>query len=327
MSRSDAVSRIEQPRTADGPLPPLGCPRRQAEQMLSTALQAKDRRLQAAAMNDLGVICVSEGQASRAVALLEESLAIAEQIGDPALQIDVRGNLGFALLHVQQPKRALEVLEQALSQARTRVDGYAEKRVLERLGRACGWLGMHSQALGLLEQALAISQAIGDEAHQADLLWLLAIQHAELGQRDQALARGEATLLLLGHRKHPHLSWFADNLRKYATSNVGLSTPAASSQIGMENVAIVSAWRSQSNRAPGPRLLHMAFEAAKSLADFLMAGLKTVPADVQRQRLQTCATCAHHSGLRCRICGCFTNIKTRMSHEDCPLGKWPQFSK
>ncbi len=27
--------------------------------------------------------------------------------------------------------------------------------------------------------------------------------------------------------------------------------------------------------------------------------------------------------LRCRLCGCFTNVKARLDHEECPIGKWP----
>jgi hypothetical protein len=29
------------------------------------------------------------------------------------------------------------------------------------------------------------------------------------------------------------------------------------------------------------------------------------------------------TGLRCRICGCFTAAKARLDHERCPAGKWP----
>ena len=67
----------------------------------------------------------------------------------------------------------------------------------------------------------------------------------------------------------------------------------------------------------------MAMSATKAMASFVGSGFKTTPAEIQRKRLETCAACEHHTGLRCKICGCFTNVKSRMLHEDCPIGKWP----
>jgi hypothetical protein len=72
----------------------------------------------------------------------------------------------------------------------------------------------------------------------------------------------------------------------------------------------------------GPGLLRMAYSAAKSLTKFLGSGLKTVPAEQRAIRLQICQGCEHHTGVRCRVCGCFTSAKTWLPHERCPLGKW-----
>jgi hypothetical protein len=68
----------------------------------------------------------------------------------------------------------------------------------------------------------------------------------------------------------------------------------------------------------------MAMSATKAMAGFVGSGFKTTSPEVQQKRLQTCAVCEHHTGLRCKICGCFTNVKSRMLHEDCPIGKWPE---
>ena len=37
--------------------------------------------------------------------------------------------------------------------------------------------------------------------------------------------------------------------------------------------------------------------------------------------IRTCAGCEHHTGVRCKLCGCFTNAKAWLPHEACPLGK------
>ena len=42
------------------------------------------------------------------------------------------------------------------------------------------------------------------------------------------------------------------------------------------------------------------------------------------QRLSKCATCPEKTKLgRCRLCGCFVRLKTRLATEACPAGKWP----
>ena len=89
-------------------------------------------------------------------------------------------------------------------------------------------------------------------------------------------------------------------------------------------MASQSSAESPSTKATGgPGLLRMAMSATKAMAGFAGSGFKTAPVETQRQRLQTCAVCEHHTGVRCKICGCFTNVKSRMLHEDCPIGKWP----
>jgi hypothetical protein len=79
---------------------------------------------------------------------------------------------------------------------------------------------------------------LGDRQHEADLLWATAIQYAELGRRDEALAAGQAAIRSLREKGKPEADVLADYLHKF--------------------------------------------------------------------RL------------------CFTHMKAKMPHEDCPLGKWPQ---
>jgi hypothetical protein len=67
----------------------------------------------------------------------------------------------------------------------------------------------------------------------------------------------------------------------------------------------------------------MARSAAKALLQFVGSGLKTVTAETLRERLQRCAGCDYRTGLRCRICGCFTELKARLPYEECPHGEWP----
>ena len=62
---------------------------------------------------------------------------------------------------------------------------------------------------------------------------------------------------------------------------------------------------------------------ARGAARFVGGGMRTVPAETRRVRLATCEACEHHTGTRCRLCGCFTAVKTQLPHERCPVAKWP----
>jgi tetratricopeptide (TPR) repeat protein len=301
-------------------LPPAGCPRQEALGLLAAARAAGDRGREAAALADLALIHLHEGDPARAAGLLEQALPLAVQAGDPAPEGDVRGELGWALLLAGQPRRALELLEQRRAAAVAAGDRLAEKVALERLGLAHARLGDPAAALPLLGQALALARAAGDRQQEAQLLWALAIAHADRGERPQAITHAEAAVALLQARGQPQAAWFAQHLRAYrdgGTLSPGLAA-AAGGFLGA-GADVVPA----GGLPGGPGLLRRAFSAAKAMAAFLGSGLRTVGPAACRARLRACAACAHHTGLRCRVCGCFTTAKARLAHEDCPLGRWP----
>ena len=73
----------------------------------------------------------------------------------------------------------------------------------------------------------------------------------------------------------------------------------------------------------GPSYLRMAVSAASAVAHFVGSGMRTVSGGTLQDRTKRCGSCSYHTGLRCRVCGCFTKLKTRLPHEECPLGEWP----
>src|SRR5262249_12942296 len=105
------------------PLPsPDVSPPQHAEQLLAAAPQNGSSANGAAAVTDVGIIILSEGDPRGAVAVLEEALTLRRQLGDRARESDVIGNLGMALLHLQQPLRARELFEHELTSARSTGD-------------------------------------------------------------------------------------------------------------------------------------------------------------------------------------------------------------
>jgi Tetratricopeptide repeat/Family of unknown function (DUF6171) len=317
------------------PGPNQGCPREQAEQLLAEARLSGDRRAAAAALADLAAVLLQTKEAPQALALLEEAVTLARQSGDRAVAADVQGNLGLAMLTLGQVEQARQVLEQTLASNREANDPVAEKLTLERLGIACSRLGDHAQAFGCFEQALTLARRLSDRKHEGELLWFLAIEHAEMGHRGESMSRARAAVEIFQELKRPEAGALASDLRKYEREEsaswpvpAGAPGPVLPADALGGGSFVVSAAASLPDAASagrqtrGPGLLRMALSAARSMSHYLASGMTAVPPDVHRRRLEVCAGCEQHTGLRCRVCGCFTNLKAWLPHESCPLGKW-----
>ena len=49
-----------------------------------------------------------------------------------------------------------------------------------------------------------------------------------------------------------------------------------------------------------------------------------VDPETRQKRLSLCRDCQHYEPVKktCKQCGCFLELKTRYSHQSCPLDKW-----
>jgi tetratricopeptide (TPR) repeat protein len=324
------VGGIEEEKTeaALAPETPLAA----AQRLLAAARASANHQGIASALADVGAVYLHEGKSTEAVQALAESLALWRQLGETARAGDVLGNLGQVTLSAGHPQRALEIFAEELGIARQSGDRFAEKMSLERIGLAQGKLNESQKAIDSFTQALAIAREVGHRKHQADLLWYLAIQHAELDQRDLALENAEAALDLMRKMGSPQAEWYQRTLENYRLGqsweidwnkdSAAQGDPA--NMLGGTTAGGLWAPNKQDagKQAQGPGLLRMAVSAARSMAKFAGSGFKVTPSATIAQRLKTCNTCEHHTGVRCRLCGCFTSAKTRMAHEECPIGKW-----
>ncbi|MCI0681286.1 MAG: tetratricopeptide repeat protein [Gemmataceae bacterium] len=287
-------------------------PRQQAEQLLAAARQAGDREREAAALADLGVACQRTGDSRAALPHLEAALQAAQEVNDQTLISDIQGNLGLVLAALGDPARGLQFLQEGLATARDSDNHFQVKSALDNLGQAYGAMRNHAGALIAFDEALTLASNLGDRPHEAEMLWCLAIQHAELGQRDYALTRGQEAIHAFEQLRSPHVPMLTEHLQKYAAGDGDARLPPSG----------VAAAANPATPTSGPGLLRMAFTAVKSMAKFVGSGLKTVAPAVREERLQTCGACEHHTGVRCKLCGCFTAVKSWLPHEHCPIGRW-----
>jgi tetratricopeptide (TPR) repeat protein len=304
---------VQDQRVAEPPLPEQSS-QEQAEQQLVEARRSGDKAQEVSALADMGLLNLDEGRLPQAIAHLEQALTLAQSLGDQGREGDVQGILGLVRMKDGQPKQARWHLEQALILARAAGDPLTEKLALERLATVCAFEGDSTAALGLLANAITLARTLGDRQHEAELLWHTAILQAEAGRREHALDCGQQAVEMLQTLGRPQARVYAEHLLQYRRGQTDTVSPEGASQIG-------------SPAAPnqtGPSYLRMAISAAQALGQFVGSGLKTVPAETTRARLQRCGACSHYTGMRCRVCGCFVHLKARLPHEDCPLGLWPK---
>ena len=62
--------------------------------------------------------------------------------------------------------------------------------------------------------------------------------------------------------------------------------------------------------------------------DLLNPNTEYVPNEVFADRLNICLNCDNFIKMtsQCKKCGCFMNLKCKMSHASCPIGLWKEYS-
>lgn len=297
-------------------------PRQAAERALADARASGDPGRVAAALVDLGTASLKGCESHHAAEVFAEALALARTLDDPARESEALCGLGQALIADGQPGRALDHLARAVTLARSAGDRFAEKAALDHHGQALAALGDPLGATARFDQALATAAALGDRTHEAELLWLSAVQFAEAGRRDQAAAYATWSVDLLRRLGKPQAEWYAHHLDKFhaSTASAKLTTPAPPPDPFLGGSVHAGAVPPPSDSSPG--LLRMARTATDAMIKFVGSGFKTTPEALYRARLDVCSACPHHTGLRCRACGCFTAAKAKLLHESCPAGHW-----
>jgi tetratricopeptide (TPR) repeat protein len=223
--------------------------RRVAEQQLLTARRQPDIGRFVTALTDLSILLAQEGACQRAVELLEEALALVRPLSDPAKHRDVLGNLGIALIG-KDPRRALKLLQQELALAAG--DRLAHKTALNHLGIFYLRTGVPAEAFACLQEAHSLARAVGDRQHEAELLWLLAIACAEVGDRPQADAKAQAVIDLLNTMGKPQARVLAEHLEKYragASANALAAGSASAPTIFQTEYLVGGSWRAGAGQA------------------------------------------------------------------------------
>lgn len=315
-----------EPRKVAPPPDPNRTPRELAEQAIADARQTGNRQAEAVAMTDLGLLLLRENEVQKGVALLDEARPLLQALKDQAGEGEIAGALGLVAAGQGQLARAFELFQQELNLGRQAKARQVEQSALTHLGLYYSHQGKPDQALPLFEEALKLSRQAKDQLNEPEILWQTAIAQADLGRRDEATATAQQAVALLEKVGNPQASVYADHLRKFQATQAAapVGTPGGlMAAPGFSGVWISTPVAAPAPAASGPSFLRMATSAAKAMGKFVGSGFQKLPVEIHQQRLRVCGGCDQHTGVRCRMCGCFTTVKAWLPHEDCPAGKWP----
>jgi tetratricopeptide (TPR) repeat protein/transcriptional regulator with XRE-family HTH domain len=140
------------------------------EQALSIYRDLGDRLGQANALRELGAVRWLRGDYLGAAQALEQALSISGDLGDRPGQADALRYLGDMRRLTGEYPAAAQALEQALGISRDLGDRLGQARALHCLGDMRRLTGEYPAAAQALEQALSISRDLGDRLGQANAL-------------------------------------------------------------------------------------------------------------------------------------------------------------
>ena len=144
-----------------------------AQQALSLAEQASDRRALAQAHNILGVLASGRAAHAEARSRLERSLAFATEEDDPAARAAALNNLALALRAEGELERALELTEEALALCVAVGDRHREAALENNAADLLQALGRPDEAMERLKSAVTTFAEIGEDAAAEPEIWKL----------------------------------------------------------------------------------------------------------------------------------------------------------
>ncbi|MET0648270.1 MAG: CHAT domain-containing tetratricopeptide repeat protein [Pyrinomonadaceae bacterium] len=175
--------------------------RRQAIARYAEALRllrvVADRRAEAMALTNTGMIYNLLGEPRRALEYLDQALPLTQAIGDRQLEattLSIIGRVHYALGELQ---KALDDYGRALPVLRAAGDRSGEAGVLTSMGTVYRLLGEPQKALDYFTQALPLWRAVGDGRGEATALNNLGTVYRLLGKPRQALRYFDQVLPLV----------------------------------------------------------------------------------------------------------------------------------
>jgi CHAT domain-containing protein/Tfp pilus assembly protein PilF len=150
---------------------------------------AGDRKGEADTLNNIGVIYGSTGEMQKALEKFSEALNIRRAAGDRKGEAQTLDNIGVIYWSLGEMQKALEKHSEALPVRRATGDRRGEAFTLNNIGVIYGSLGEKQNALEKFNEALPILRAVGDRSSEAQTLNNIGLTHLSLGEIQKSLER------------------------------------------------------------------------------------------------------------------------------------------
>lgn len=73
-----------------------------------------------------------------------------------------------------------------------------------------------------------------------------------------------------------------------------------------------------------PNLYGQIVNFASSVVRYTSTGFKKATPEQKAARLEICSICEHRNETKCKLCGCYLNLKSTIASEQCPADKWAE---
>jgi len=154
---------------------------------LAIARQSNFLRIQAAALNKIGLGDNALGKNQEALDSYNQALAIFQRMNMADASGLTLNNMGMARADLGEQQKALDYYNQALPILRAAGDRDGEATVLNNMGMVYQQLGDQQKALDFYKQALPILQQLGDQANAAMVLDNMGAVYVQLGNYREAI--------------------------------------------------------------------------------------------------------------------------------------------
>lgn len=146
-----------------------------------------DRRGEADALKNLGIVHQSLGETQKALEKYKEALPVKQAIGDQGGMAEILNNLGVIYRTLGELRNAVEMFSEALVIRRALGQRDGEAMALNNIGLAYWSLGEIPKAFENLNEALLIRRSIGDQRSVAYTLNSIGLVYRLIGETQKAL--------------------------------------------------------------------------------------------------------------------------------------------
>jgi len=154
---------------------------------LAIARQSNFPRIQAMAMNKIGLVENALGQNKEALDNYAQALTIFQRMNMADASGQTLSNMAMSLSDLGEKQKALEYDNQALPILRTAGDRSSEAAILNNMGMIYQQLGDRQKAIDTYNQAVPIVHALGDRANESLMMDNMGAAYVEMGESQKAI--------------------------------------------------------------------------------------------------------------------------------------------